>query len=95
VLAALEILRPYEKPNQPNKNKGVYVVRSGNVGNKSDHVSKGWSHKCPLHKSNDHNYNDKTCNEIIKNSGRSSEENQGTSKVTNAVNQNRKNIKGN
>ena len=44
---------------------------------------------------NDHNYNDKTCNEIIKNSGRSSEENQGTSKVTNAVNQNRKNIKGN
>ena len=94
VLAAMEILRPYEKPNQSNKNKGVYIVKSGNVGNKSDQVSKGWSHKCPLHKSNDHNYNDKTCNEILQNSGRKSEENQG-SKVKNAVNQNQKNRKGN
>ena len=88
VAAAMDILRPFEKPvsrNNSNRPRGVYSV--GKQICQSNHVSNGWSHKCPAHKSNDHNYNDNVCKDIIKRSG-SSDGQQG--KVTAAVNENRR-----
>ena len=87
VEAAMVMLRPFEKPvssRNNNRPKGVYVSVGKNV--KNEHVSKGWSHKCPAHKSNEHSYNDDVCKEIIKRGG-SSDGQQG--KVANAVNDNR------
>ena len=87
VVSAMEILRPFEKPgnrisvnNNNNRVRGVYVAEK-------KENKKGWSHRCPLHKSNEHDYNDSVCNEIIK-CGKSSDNKQG--RVTKSVNDNRK-----
>jgi hypothetical protein len=95
--AAMNMLRPFEKNVSSNRNnsrpKGVYVSSVGNFS-KGDYVYKGWSHKCPAHKSNEHCYNDEVCKQII--SGGSDDK---KGKVANAVKDNRnkgkKNGKGN
>ena len=86
VVAAMDMLRPFEKPVSRSNNtrpKGVYVFQK-------KEVPKGWTYRCPAHKTNEHDYNDNVCKEIIK-SG-SSEGKQG--RVAKAVSDNRKGKNG-
>lgn len=67
VEAAMVILRPFEKkssqPNRGNAVRGVYVAAAGRSGRGNGNGN--WQFKCPAHKTNDHNYNDHRCKEII------------------------------
>ena len=97
--AAMELLRPYEKPVNRNNNnnnesnrKGVFVAQSNNKSDKNKSNRGGWSHLCPAHRTNEHSYNDTVCQEIImkKNSDKRNVSEQKRDKIEKAVNNNRK-----
>ena len=88
VEAAMDILRPFERPVMRSnhvRQRGVYVAQK-----KDASVPNGWSHRCPAHKTNEHAYNDNICKEIIRNSAGSSSEASKQGRVQKSVNDNRR-----
>jgi hypothetical protein len=75
---AMIILRPFEKISKSNNQskapiKGVFINTKNNEEKNKNKIgasgavnTKGWLYRCPAHKSNNHDYNDEVCQEIIR-----------------------------